>query len=320
MAALMGAKIVGPRIDKYDKNGRGKAIPGHNIILGALGIMILWFGWFGFNGGSVITSGAADKVGNVFLNTILSAGIAAVAAMITSKIRYRKADISMTINGILAGLVAITCGCDQYTPLTACLIGIFAGVFSIIAIQFVDKVLKIDDPVGAIGVHGFCGILGTLLAGLFSKTKGLFYTGNADFFLTQLLGSAVVVVFVLVIMGLAFTLIKHTSGLRVSAAEEIEGLDNREHGLNSAYGDFVTNSYTEILQSGPSKTSEHEKLVPITLDNSTQTKQASSISKVEVIMKRSRFEAFKEAMNRIGVTGMTAVSYTHLTLPTKLEV
>ena len=136
----------------------------------------------------------------------------------------------MTINGILAGLVAITCGCDQYTPLTACLIGIFAGVFSIIAIQFVDKVLKIDDPVGAIGVHGFCGILGTLLAGLFSKTKGLFYTGNADFFLTQLLGSAVVVVFVLVIMGLAFTLIKHTSGLRVSAAEEIEGLDNREHG------------------------------------------------------------------------------------------
>lgn len=305
MAALMGAKIVGSRIDKYDKNGRGKAIPGHNIILGALGIMILWFGWFGFNGGSVITSGAADKVGNVFLNTILSAGIAAVAAMITSKIRYRKADISMTINGILAGLVAITCGCDQYTPLTACLIGIFAGVFSIIAIQFVDKVLKIDDPVGAIGVHGFCGILGTLLAGLFSKTKGLFYTGNADFFLTQLLGSAVVVVFVLVIMGLAFTLIKHTSGLRVSAAEEIEGLDNREHGLNSAYGDFVTNSYTEILQSGPSKTSEHEKLVPITLDNSTQTKRASSISKVEVIMKRSRFEAFKEAMNRIGVTGMT---------------
>ena len=267
--------------------------------------MILWFGWFGFNGGSVITSGVADKVGNVFLNTILSAGIAAVAAMITSKIRYRKADISMTINGILAGLVAITCGCDQYTPLTACLIGIFAGVFSIIAIQFVDKVLKIDDPVGAIGVHGFCGILGTLLAGLFSKTKGLFYTGNADFFLTQLLGSAVVVVFVLVIMGLAFTLIKHTSGLRVSAAEEIEGLDNREHGLNSAYGDFVTNSYTEILQSGPSKTSEHEKLVPITLDNGTQTKQASSISKVEVIMKRSRFEVFKEAMNRIGVTGMT---------------
>ena len=276
-----------------------------NIPFAVLGVFILWFGWFGFNGGSVITSGAADKVGNVFLNTILSAGIAAVAAMITSKIRYRKADISMTINGILAGLVAITCGCDQYTPLTACLIGIFAGVFSIIAIQFVDKVLKIDDPVGAIGVHGFCGILGTLLAGLFSKTKGLFYTGNADFFLTQLLGSAVVVVFVLVIMGLAFTLIKHTSGLRVSAAEEIEGLDNREHGLNSAYGDFVTNSYTEILQSGPSKTSEHEKLVPITLDNSTQTKQASSISKVEVIMKRSRFEAFKEAMNRIEVTGMT---------------
>lgn len=139
----------------------------------------------------------------------------------------------------------------------------------------------------------------------FFKDKRTFYTGNADFFLTQLLGSAVVVVFVLVIMGLAFTLIKHTSGLRVSAAEEIEGLDNREHGLNSAYGDFVTNSYTEILQSGPSKTSEHEKLVPITLDNSTQTKQASSISKVEVIMKRSRFEAFKEAMNRIEVTGMT---------------
>ena len=305
MAALRGAKIVGPRIDKYDKNGRGRAIPGHNIILGALGIMILWFGWFGFNGGSVITSGVTGKVGNVYLNTILSAGIAAVAAMITSKIRYKKADISMTINGILAGLVAITCGCDQYTPLTACLIGIFAGVFSIIAIQFVDKVLKIDDPVGAIGVHGFCGILGTLLAGLFSKTKGLFYTGNADFFLTQLLGSAVVVVFVLVIMGLAFTLIKHTSGLRVSAAEEIEGLDNREHGLNSAYGDFVTNSYTEILQSGPSETSEHEKLVPITLDSGTPAKQASSISKVEVIMKRSRFEAFKEAMNRIGVTGMT---------------
>lgn len=306
MAALIGAKILGPRIGKYDSKGRSKAIPGHNVTLGALGVIILWFGWFGFNGGSVLTSGAENEVGKVFLNTVLSAGVAAVVAMITSKARYKKADVTMTLNGVLAGLVAITAGCDQVSPLVACLIGIFAGILSIGAIHFVDKVLKIDDPVGAVGVHGFCGIMGTLCVGLFSQKSGLFYTGDAHFFLVQLLGSVSVVAFVIVVMGLIFLIVKHTSGLRVSAAEEIEGLDNKEHGLQSAYGDFVTNSYTELIQNEEQVSNiHHEELVPIELAVPTATAASTPLSKVEVIMKRSRFEAFKQAMNRIGVTGMT---------------
>ena len=308
MSALAGAWLLGPRIGKYAKNGKSKAIPGHNITLSALGILILWFGWFGFNGGSTLCMEGDDMLtiaGKVFLNTILAAGTSAVSAMITSKVRYKKPDVSMTLNGILAGLVSITAGCDMVTPFAACIIGILAGIVSVHAIAFVDRVLKVDDPVGAIGVHGFCGILGTLCVGLFSTEKGLFYTGDISFFGVQVLGSVCVIVFSLVVMTLIFFLIKQTVGLRVSEKEEIEGLDSNEHGLNSAYGDFVQNDYRDLLNGNVS-----EEIVP--LENAIpihliapDEHVTSSLSKIEIIMKQSRFDIFKEAMNQIGVTGMT---------------
>ena len=308
MSALAGVGLLGPRIGKYTKNGKSKAIPGHNITLSALGILILWFGWFGFNGGSILCTEGNDLqlvAGKVFLNTILAAGTSAVSAMLTSRIKYKKPDVSMTLNGILAGLVAITAGCDLVTPFAACVIGILAGIVSVNAIGFVDRILKVDDPVGAVGVHGFCGILGTLCAGLFSTEKGFFYTGKISFFAVQALGSVCVIVFSLAVMSAIFFLIKQTVGLRVSEKEETEGLDLHEHGLNSAYGDLNQSDYRDLLN-GDTKAEivPLENAVPIQLAASPD-RARSNLSKIEIIMKQSRFEVFKQAMNQIGVTGMT---------------
>ena len=191
VAALIGAKILGPRIGKYDKDGKPKAILGHSLTLGALGVFILWFCWFGFNGCSTVAMDSDEAIysaGNIFVTTNLAAAVATVAVMIITWIRYKKPDISMTLNGSLAGLVAVTAGCDVVTPTGAFFIGLIAAFVVVFGIEFVDQVLKIDDPVGAVGVHCFCGAVGTLLTGLFDKENGVFYGGGFHMLGIQLLG------------------------------------------------------------------------------------------------------------------------------------
>lgn len=315
VSAFVGAWILGPRIGKYSKKGKSKAIPGHNITLAALGVFILWFGWYGFNGGSVLTSGNTnyEKLGGIFLNTAMCPAVAAFFAMLTSRVKYKKADISMTINGILSGLVAITAGCDCISPFGAIVVGAVTGVILVHAIGFIDKVLKVDDPVGAIAAHGVCGMLGTWMCGLLSVEKGLFYTGKPEFFLVQVLGSFAVGVFVFAVMWIAFKLIDLTVGLRVEPEVEREGLDVHEHGLKSAYGDFLTNEYVDVLEDVQiAKISEAignisvEKAVPVTYSGQGAAPEGKNcLTKVEIIVKESKFELLKEAMNQIGVTGMT---------------
>jgi Amt family ammonium transporter len=224
--ALVGAKLVGPRIGKYNEDGTPNAIPGHNILLGALGVFILWFGWFGFNCGS--TTAATINLGDIAMTTNLAAAGATLTTLLFTWVRYGKPDVSMTLNGSLAGLVAITAGCDVVTPMEAILIGIIAGIVVVLAIEFIDKFLKIDDPVGAIGVHGCCGLLGTLLTGIF---------GEGCNFLTQLIGVGAVLLYCGVMALIIFGSIKAIFGLRVSDQEQLDGLDMHEHGMN-AYSGF----------------------------------------------------------------------------------
>ena len=252
-AACVGAAILGPRIGKYDKNGKPRAIPGHNLALAALGVFILWFCWFGFNGGSTTAmSTDADLISasSIFMTTNLAAAVSTCTVMIVTWIRYKKPDVSMTLNGALAGLVAITAGCDQVTPVGAFFIGLLAGILVVFSVEFFDKVVKIDDPVGAISVHGACGALGTLCVGLFSTDGGLFYGGGIHYFLVQLLGMVSVIAWVVVTMLIIYKVIDKTVGLRVPAEVEIDGLDIHEHGLASAYSGFeITGDLPERLMS-----------------------------------------------------------------------
>lgn len=226
VCALVGAKIVGPRLGKYNEDGTPNAIPGHNIPLGVLGVFILWFGWFGFNCGS--TTAATTTLGDIAMTTNLAAAAATLVTLLFTWKRYGKPDVSMTLNGSLAGLVAITAGCDVVTPYEAMIIGAIAGFVVVLAIEFIERVLKIDDPVGAVGVHGCCGLLGTLLTGVF---------GEGVSFLPQLIGVAAVLVYAGVMAFIIFTVIKVTCGLRVSDQEQLDGLDMHEHGM-SAYNGF----------------------------------------------------------------------------------
>lgn len=237
ICALIGAKILGPRIGKYDKNGKPKAIPGHNIPIGALGVFILWFCWFGFNAGS--TTGATTSVGDIAITTNLAAVVATLTTLILTWVRYGKPDVSMTLNGSLAGLVAITAGCDVVNNYAAMLIGLIAGILVVVVVEFNDKVLKIDDPVGAVAVHGGCGFTGTLLTGLLVKSSVLAEYGmtRIQFFFVQCIGLVSVVAYVSVLAVIIFVVIDKTIGLRVSETEEIDGLDIHEHGM-SAYANF----------------------------------------------------------------------------------
>ena len=239
-AALMGAAILGPRLGKYGKDGKVNVIPGHSITLAALGVFILWFGWFGFNPGSTLAA-TNPKIADIAVTTNIAAAAGACLAMIWTWVRYGKPDVSMTLNGALAGLVAITAGCNAVNNVGAAIIGALAGVLVILAVEFFDKVVKIDDPVGAISVHGICGSFGTVMVGLFAVDGGLLYGGGTKLLLTQLIGVGAVLAWTVVTTGILFTVIKYTVGLRVSAAEEIEGLDLGEHGM-AAYGDFVLRS------------------------------------------------------------------------------
>ncbi len=234
---LAGAIVLGPRIGKYGKDGKVNVIPGHNLTIGALGVFILWFGWFGFNGGSQLAIGGEENaiaVSSIFVNTNLSAAAGTLAAMAVTWMRHKKPGLSLSLNGALAGLVAITAGCDIVTPEASILIGLIAGVVLVFSVEIFDKVFRVDDPVGAISVHGVNGALGTILVGFFATDGGLFYGGGASLLISQLIGVVAVAAWAF-LLGLAlFTILKKTIGVRVTVHEETIGLDITEHG-ESAY-------------------------------------------------------------------------------------
>lgn len=330
VAALIGATILGPRIGKYDKDGKPQAILGHSMTLAALGVFILWFCWFGFNGASTLgmSDGLEASAARIFFTTNLAAACATVTVMLFTWVRYKKPDVSMTLNGSLAGLVAITAGCDTVTPVGAALIGLIAGVAVVLGIEFVDQKLKVDDPVGAVGVHGICGALGTILTGLFAyydfgggERLGLLYGGGFRFLGTQLLGVVSVIAWVTVCMVVIFQALKHTIGLRASAVEEIDGLDSHEHGLPSAYADFVFATNLGGVAEAPAAekgTVDSDTAVPVQLvtgDSAAAVGGAAPIvasdgklTKITIVARQNKFEALKDALNAIGVTGMTVTN------------
>ncbi len=327
VAAFIGAAILGPRIGKYTKDGKARAIPGHSLTLGALGCFILWFCWFGFNGGSTValSNGGAEVASRVFVTTNMAAAVATVTVMCITWVRYKKPDVSMTLNGSLAGLVAITAGCDMVTPVGAAIIGICAGFAVVFGIEFVDQKLKVDDPVGAVGVHGVNGAMGTLLTGLFAyyngtdvTREGLFYGGGAHMFLVQLIGVVAVIAWVAVTMTIVFQIIKHTIGLRVSEAEEIMGLDKPEHGLSSAYADFMPVVPAVLGTKAGEAAAKIKDTIPVAVEKAVPVTKVSTesaapadghkLSKVVIITKQSKFEVLKEALATIGVSGMTVTN------------
>lgn len=310
LAAFIGAAMLGPRIGKYGKDGKPKAILGHSITLGALGVFILWFGWFGFNPGSTLSATGDDAItamGSIFVTTNLAAAAGATMTMIVSWIRYKKPDVSLTLNGALGGLVAITAGCDAVSPTGAVIIGAVAGVLIVWAVEFIDKVIKVDDPVGAVAVHCVCGAAGTIMVGLFSVSEGLFYGNGARLLGVQLLGVLTVAAWVTVTMLILFTILKKTVGLRVSPAEEIAGLDVEEHGLASAYADFMPSSGAILSASGEASEAPVpvDHAVPVVHKNAAVPASDAKITKVDILINEPKFEALKNALNDIGITGMT---------------
>jgi Amt family ammonium transporter len=280
-------------------------------------VFILWFCWFGFNGMSTLgvsDEGLIESAGLIFVNTNMAAACAAISSMIYTWVRYKKPDISMTLNGALAGLVGITAGCDAVSTFGAFLIGLACGVAVVLGIEFIDKVLKIDDPVGAIGVHGVCGALGTIFVGLLATDGGLFYGGGAAQLGVQLVGVVAVAAWVGVTMFIAFTVIKNTVGLRVAEEEELSGLDITEHGLESSYADFMPVNGVPSRLSVPLADSRDPSAAPAVpvgqavpvVDTSTPARPGESkITLLSIVMQQSKFEAFKAAMQKIGVNGMT---------------
>ena len=312
IAALIGAMFLGPRIGKYvvdKKTGKkkAKAIPGHSLTLGALGVFILWFGWYGFNGAAAKD---IDTLASIFLTTTLSPAVATCVTMIFTWIKDGKPDVSMSLNASLAGLVAITAPCDCVNALGSITIGAVSGILVVVVVELLDKKLHIDDPVGAVGVHMANGIWGTLAVGLFSTGydgvgKGLFYGGGFKQLGIQFVGFASVAAWTVVTMVVVFALIKKTNGLRVSAEEEIKGLDATEHNLPSAYADFVPANVLIASGNTSAPAQSVEKAVPV---ETFTTKTDAVLSKVVMIFNPSKFEELKEAMNEIGVTGMTATN------------
>lgn len=316
ICAMIGAKILGPRIEKYDKNGKPQAILGHNLTFAALGVFILWFCWFGFNGASTVgmdSDALIETAGRVFFNTNLAAAVACCAALIFTWIRYKKPDVSMTYNAALAGLVGITAGCDAVDAVGAAVIGVVCGILIVLAIEFFDKIAKIDDPVGAVSVHCVCGAAGTVLTGLFATGEtteaGLFYGGGAHFLGIQVLGVLAVAAYVAVVITIVFLAIKHTIGLRVKPEEELAGLDVSEHGLFTAYAGFsmlpdtiaedVDTNTVFAMGDVPEAEAVPVKTVPAFEEGTPK------FTKVEIVCKESKLEALKAAMMNLGITGMT---------------
>ena len=323
VTAALGAYLLGPRIGKYDKNGKPRAILGHNMLAMALGVFILWFCWFGFNGGSTVCltgDDAMTSAGLVVFNTNLSAALATLAAMIFTWVRYGKPDVSLTFNASLAGLVAITAGCDVVDPFGAAIIGIVAGILVILSVEFFDKVVKIDDPVGAISVHGVCGCFGTLAIGLFNTETGLFYGGGLATLGVQALGLVSVAAWVLVTMFIIFKVIDKVIGLRVPEQIEIDGLDFAEHGLPTAYAGFAIsdptyanlelvdpNEGTDLGEDDIEKASEAKVNAAVPVVTAPVSMGMHNIS---VCCKASKLDELKCELNKIGITGMTVSQVT----------
>ena len=316
ITALIGAIMVGPRLGKYVKDQTGKvkkvnAIPGHSITLGALGCFILWFGWYGFNGAAAWDG---NSLASIFVTTTIAPAVATCTTMLYTWIKNGKPDVSMCLNGSLAGLVGVTAGCDAVDALGSAIIGIVSGILVVVVVETLDLKLHIDDPVGAVGVHLANGVWGTLAVGLLANPaapaglEGLLYTGSFRLLGIQTLGIIAILAWTAVTMILTFLIIRKTIGLRVSKEEEIKGLDRTEHGLPSAYADFVPaveslnygyESAMNVSGDVPPAEAVPVKKMP-TFDDGTP-----KFTKVEIICKESRFEALKTAMMDIGITGMT---------------
>ena len=332
ISALVGATILGPRIGKFTKDKNGKitkvnAIPGHNITIGALGVFILWLGWYGFNGAA---AKSVEQLGSIFVTTTIAPALATVVCMIFTWLKYGKPDVSMCLNASLAGLVAITAGCDVTDALGAIIIGSVAGLLVCFGVWFLDYVLRVDDPVGAVAVHMMNGIWGTIAVGLFATNSapgysiadskgnelvGLFYGGGFKLLGLQLTGFVSVAAWTVVTITIVFLVIKATLGLRVSEEEEIVGLDPTEHGLPSAYAGFAImdvsgdvmdiNENTDLGSSEYATASQAKKDAAVPVVNATTPASASGIHKVVIISKLTKYDKLRKAMNDLGVTGMT---------------
>lgn len=313
ITAFIGAAIVGPRIGKYVKDKKtgktvAKAIPGHSLTLGALGVFILWFAWYGFNGAA---AKSVDSLASIFLTTTCAPAIATCVTMLFTWIKNGKPDVSMSLNGSLAGLVAVTAGCDVVDALGSCIIGAVSGILVVVAVEVVDIKIKVDDPVGAVAVHCCNGIWGTVAVGLFSTQGGLFYGGGFRLLGVQLLGVVSVAAWTIVTMTIVFFIIKKTIGLRVSSEEEIKGLDATEHNLPSAYADFMP-ALAIAGGSAADAAEVHqavsvEKAVPVE-SYTANTNESGKLTNVVMIFNPTKLEAVKESMNEIGVTGMTVTN------------
>ena len=333
LCAFIGAWMLGPRIGKFVKNKEGKvvkvnAFPGHNLPIGALGVFILWLGWYGFNGAAATS---VPELGSVFLTTTVAPSVATVVCMIVTWIKYGKPDVSMCLNASLAGLVAITAGCDVTDALGAIVIGGVAGVLVVFGVWLLGHKLHVDDPVGAVAVHLMNGVWGTLAVGLFATPTapafargfgdgvtfganqimgvGLFYGGGFTLLGIQIIGVAAILAFTAVTITLSFLAIRATVGLRVSEQEEIVGLDVEEHGLVSAYAGFMPVIGSDVPMGAPAelpgaKPAAKDEAVPVA-DYSTGSNDKVKMSKVTIVTKQSMFERLKSAMDEIGVTGMT---------------
>ncbi len=336
IAALVGAAILGPRIGKFTKDKNGKiikvnAFPGHNLTIGALGVFILWLGWYGFNGAAATS---VEQLGSIFLTTTISPAIATVTCMIFTWIKYGKPDVSMCLNASLAGLVAITAPCDVTDALGAIIIGIVAGLLVVFGVWLLDYKLHVDDPVGAVAVHCMNGMWGTIAVGLFATESapgvkdllasgsmagtGLFYGGGFKLLGIQLVGFLSVAAWAAITMTLVFLAIKAIFGLRVTEEEEIIGLDAKEHGLETAYAGFVTNvsgvsgrrselaETVKAMESTETPKAKMDEAVPVqVVEGNGGIASDTKLSKVDIICKQSKFEDLKEALNDIGVSGIT---------------
>lgn len=308
-SALIGAIFLGPRIGKYDRDKNGKvtkvhAIPGHSLTLGALGTFILWFGWYGFNGAACTKLEGIGGLAAVFTTTTIAPAVACVTTMIFTWIKNGKPDVSMTLNASLAGLVAITAPCATCDALGATIIGIVAGILVVLIVELLDNKLHIDDPVGAVAVHLGNGVWGTLACGLFNVETGLFYGHGFKQLGIQALGITCILAWTIVCMLITFSLIKKLHGLRASKEEELIGLDKLEHGIDSSYSGFVMAPQVMLGQ-----TSEPEApvdtAIPVTKETS---KPDAKFNKVVIIARQSKFDELKQALNDIGVTGMTVTN------------
>ena len=325
ISALIGAKILGPRIGKFTKDKSGKitkvnAFPGHNLAIGALGVFILWLGWYGFNGAAATS---VEQLGSIFVTTTIAPAIATVTCMIFTWVHYGKPDVSMCLNASLAGLVAITAPCDVTDALGAIIIGIVAGLLVVFGVWFLDYVLRVDDPVGAVAVHCLNGIWGTISVGLFATTSapgnddlvGLFYGGGFTLLGKQLIGFAAVAAWTVVTITITFLVIRAAVGLRVTEEEEIVGLDAMEHGLASAYSGFSimdvsntmlmdVNENTNLGTDDYKAASDTQKNAAVKVVKAPATTD-TGMYKVVIISKLSRYDKLRKAMNDLGVTGMT---------------